>query len=54
MELFISRSFYMGYEKKLKNTKVGFGDIDQKPEVKIKNLKNGNQSFPLISRTQKL
>lgn len=44
----------MGYEKKLKNTKIGFGEVDQKSEVRIKNLRNGNQFFPLTSRTLKL
>lgn len=44
----------MGYEKKLKNSKIGFGEVEQQPEVKIQNLRNGNQFFPLASRTLKL
>lgn len=36
----------MGYERKLKYTKIGFDKVDQQPEVKIRNLRNGNQFFP--------
>lgn len=42
----------MDYER---NIQIGFGKLDQQPEVKIENLRNEDQFFfPLASITLKL
>lgn len=38
-------SFYVCCKRKLKYTKIDLGEVDQQPEVKIRNRGNENQFF---------